>query len=143
MTLSPSAQMGRDVPCRSWVLEFRRLCIFGFLINLPIVSYYQIGTALTANHGHAAMMGVYGMLAVVGLAMFAFRYVIPENKWPEVGPNLVLVPQYRACVDGVRELAPRWASSSCTTLSMTVLRGPFAGLHRGPVTRSLVVAASR
>ena len=32
--------------------------IFGFLINLPIVSYYEIGTALTANHGHAAMMGV-------------------------------------------------------------------------------------
>ena len=56
--------------------------IFGFLINLPIVSYYQIGTALTANHGHAAMMGVYGMLAV-GLAMFAFRYLIPEDKWPE------------------------------------------------------------
>lgn len=56
--------------------------IFGFLINLPVVSYYQIGTALTANHGHAAMMGVYGMLAV-GLAMFAFRYVIPADKWPE------------------------------------------------------------
>lgn len=56
--------------------------VFGFLINLPIVSYYQIGTALTLNHGHAAMMGVYGMLAV-GLAMFAFRYVIPADKWPE------------------------------------------------------------
>ena len=56
--------------------------IFGFLINLPIVSYYEIGTALTANHAHAAMMGVYGMLAV-GLAMFAFRYVIPADKWPE------------------------------------------------------------
>ena len=56
--------------------------IFGFLINLPIVSYYQIGTALTANHGHAAMMGVYGMLAV-GLAMFALRYAIPADKWPE------------------------------------------------------------
>jgi nitric oxide reductase subunit B len=56
--------------------------IFGFLINLPIVSYYQIGTALTLNHGHAAMMGVYGMLAV-GLAMFAFRYVIPADRWPE------------------------------------------------------------
>ena len=56
--------------------------IFGFLINLPIVSYYEIGTALTANHGHAAMMGVYGMLAVA-LAMFAFRYVIPADKWPE------------------------------------------------------------
>jgi nitric oxide reductase subunit B len=56
--------------------------IFGFLINLPVVSYYQIGTALTANHGHAAMFGVYGMLAV-GLAMFAFRYMIPPEKWPE------------------------------------------------------------
>jgi nitric oxide reductase subunit B len=56
--------------------------IFGFLINLPIVSYYEIGTALTANHGHAAMMGVYGMLAL-GLAMFALRYLIPADKWPE------------------------------------------------------------
>ena len=56
--------------------------IFGFLINLPIVSYYEIGTALTANHGHAAMMGVYGMLAI-GLAMFCLRYLIPAERWPE------------------------------------------------------------
>lgn len=55
--------------------------IFGFLINLPVVSYYEIGTALTANHAHAAMFGVYGMLAVA-LAMFAFRYVIPADQWP-------------------------------------------------------------
>ncbi|HVU27122.1 MAG TPA: cbb3-type cytochrome c oxidase subunit I [Verrucomicrobiae bacterium] len=56
--------------------------IFGFLINLPIVSYYEIGTALTANHGHAAMMGVYGMLAV-GLALFCLRYMIPEKLWSD------------------------------------------------------------
>jgi nitric oxide reductase subunit B len=56
--------------------------IFGFLINLPIVSYYEIGTALTANHGHAAMMGVYGMLAL-GLALFCLRYLIPGERWPE------------------------------------------------------------
>ncbi|HYP46991.1 MAG TPA: cbb3-type cytochrome c oxidase subunit I [Propionibacteriaceae bacterium] len=56
--------------------------IFGFLVNLPIISYYEIGTALTANHAHGAMMGVYGMLAV-GLAMFALRYLIPPDKWPE------------------------------------------------------------
>lgn len=56
--------------------------VFGFLINLPIVSYYQIGTALTANHAHGAMMGVYGMLAV-GLALFALRYIIPPAKWPD------------------------------------------------------------
>jgi nitric oxide reductase subunit B len=56
--------------------------IFGFLINLPIISYYQIGTALTANHGHAAMIGVYGMLAA-GLALFCLRYLIPEDRWSE------------------------------------------------------------
>lgn len=56
--------------------------IFGFLINLPVVSYYEIGTALTSNHGHAAMMGVYGMLAV-GLALFCIRYLIPEARWPD------------------------------------------------------------
>jgi nitric oxide reductase subunit B len=56
--------------------------IFGFLINLPIVSYYEIGTALTANHGHAAMMGVYGMLAVA-LAFFCLRYLMPPERWSD------------------------------------------------------------
>jgi nitric oxide reductase subunit B len=56
--------------------------VFGFLINLPIVSYYEIGTALTANHGHAAMMGVYGMLAVA-LALFCLRYLIPAERWSD------------------------------------------------------------
>ncbi|WP_441290093.1 nitric-oxide reductase large subunit [Sorangium sp. KYC3313] len=56
--------------------------IFGFLINLPIVSYYEIGTALTANHGHASMMGVYGMLAA-GLALFALRYLMPAAQWSD------------------------------------------------------------
>jgi nitric oxide reductase subunit B len=56
--------------------------IFGFLVNLPIVSYYEIGTALTANHAHAAMMGVYGMLAM-GLALFCLRYLIPTDRWPD------------------------------------------------------------
>ncbi|MFE9093528.1 nitric-oxide reductase large subunit [Streptomyces sp. NPDC007264] len=61
--------------------------VFGFLINLPIVSYYEIGTGLTANHAHAAMMGVYGMLAV-GFAMFALRYLIPEDRWDDRWPRL-------------------------------------------------------
>jgi len=56
--------------------------VFGFLVNLPIVSYYEIGTALTANHAHAAMMGVYGMLAM-GLALFCLRYLIPAERWPD------------------------------------------------------------
>ena len=56
--------------------------IFGFLVNLPVVSYYEIGTALTANHAHAAMMGVYGMLAI-GLALFCLRYLIPPERWSD------------------------------------------------------------
>jgi nitric oxide reductase subunit B len=61
--------------------------IFGFLLNLPIVSYYEIGTALTSNHGHAAMMGVYGMLAS-GLALFALRYMMPPEKWSDGAARL-------------------------------------------------------
>ncbi|MFJ2021811.1 nitric-oxide reductase large subunit [Streptomyces nodosus] len=61
--------------------------VFGFLVNLPIVSYYEMGTGLTANHAHAAMMGVYGMLAV-GFAVFALRYFIPENRWSDRWPRL-------------------------------------------------------
>jgi nitric oxide reductase subunit B len=56
--------------------------IFGFLINLPIVSYYEIGTALTANHGHTAFMGVYGMLAI-GIALFCIRYLTPADRWSD------------------------------------------------------------
>jgi nitric oxide reductase subunit B len=61
--------------------------VFGFLINLPIVSYYEVGTALTANHGHASMMGVYGMMAV-GLALFCLRYIVPEDRWGDRAAKL-------------------------------------------------------
>jgi nitric oxide reductase subunit B len=54
--------------------------VFGFLINLPIVSYYEVGTMLTANHGHAAMMGVFGMLAMA-LLVFAVRHVSTDAQW--------------------------------------------------------------
>ena len=54
--------------------------VFGFLINLPIVSYFEIGTMLTVNHGHAAMMGVFGMLAI-GLLVFAIRHVSNDSQW--------------------------------------------------------------
>jgi nitric oxide reductase subunit B len=54
--------------------------VFGFLINLPIVSYFEVGTILTPNHGHAAMMGVFGMLAMA-LMVFALRQVTPDAAW--------------------------------------------------------------
>jgi nitric oxide reductase subunit B len=54
--------------------------VFGFLINTPIVSYYEVGTILTPNHGHAAMMGVFGMLGA-GLMTFVLRETVSDEVW--------------------------------------------------------------
>ncbi|MBV1692123.1 cbb3-type cytochrome c oxidase subunit I [Novosphingobium sp. G106] len=57
--------------------------VFGFMINLPIVSYYEVGTILTPNHGHAAMMGVFGMLALA-LMVFVLRQTTDLERWPDI-----------------------------------------------------------
>ena len=54
--------------------------IFGFLVNLPVVSYYEAGTMLTPNHGHAALMGAFGMLALA-LMVLTLRQVMPDDQW--------------------------------------------------------------
>ena len=54
--------------------------VFGFIINLPIVNYYEHGTYLTVNHGHAALMGVYGNLAL-GAVLFCGRYLVAPGNW--------------------------------------------------------------
>jgi len=56
--------------------------VLGFLINLPSVSYFEHGSFLTANHGHAATMGVFGMLAIA-LALYCMRNATHERVWPE------------------------------------------------------------
>ncbi len=61
--------------------------VFGFLINLPVVSYFEVGTLLTPNHGHAAMMGVFGMLAVA-LVVLAIRQVSTDDEWSRVEPYI-------------------------------------------------------
>ncbi|BAW79484.1 nitric-oxide reductase [Candidatus Nitrosoglobus terrae] len=57
--------------------------VFGLLVNLPIVSYYETGTILTPNHGHAAFMGVFGMLAIAMMA-FVLRQTTEETRWPSI-----------------------------------------------------------
>jgi nitric oxide reductase subunit B len=54
--------------------------VFGFLINTPIVSYFEVGTTLTANHGHAAMFGVFGMLGL-GVLVFCLRAMQSDATW--------------------------------------------------------------
>ncbi|MHB9146449.1 MAG: nitric-oxide reductase large subunit [Symbiobacteriia bacterium] len=56
--------------------------VAGFLTNLPIVNYYEHGTYLTPTHGHASMMGTYGMLAI-GLMLFAMRTIVKPEAWEE------------------------------------------------------------
>ena len=54
--------------------------IFGFLINMPMVSYFEAGTMLTPNHGHAALMGAFGMLAIA-LMILTLRQVLTDEQW--------------------------------------------------------------
>jgi nitric oxide reductase subunit B len=57
--------------------------MFGLLLNLPVVSYYEVGTALTPTHGHSALMGVFGMLAIA-LMVFVLRQSTTEARWPGI-----------------------------------------------------------
>ncbi len=59
--------------------------VFGFLINLPIISYFEIGTVLTSNHGHTAMFGVFGMLAL-GVLVFCLRALTDDERWARSEP---------------------------------------------------------
>lgn len=56
--------------------------IFGFLINPPIALYYVQGLNLTPVHGHTALFGVYGMLAL-GLMLFCLRALRPGLAWKD------------------------------------------------------------
>jgi nitric oxide reductase subunit B len=57
--------------------------MLGFFLNLPIVSYYEVGTQVTPTHGHAALMGVFGMLALA-LMVFTLRQTSTEERWPGI-----------------------------------------------------------
>lgn len=54
--------------------------IFGFLINPPISLYYMQGLNITANHAHAALFGVYGLLGI-GLMLYCMRGLTDIYKW--------------------------------------------------------------
>ncbi len=79
---------GREFPYR-WPMfflvassfwNFLGAGVFGFLINLPVVNYFEHGTYLTVNHGHGALFGVYGMLSIA-LLLFSWRGMVKREKW--------------------------------------------------------------
>jgi len=79
---------GKDFPYKwplffliaSSIWNFIGAGVFGFLINLPIVNYFEHATYLTANHAHTALFGVYGMLAIA-LLLFSWRTLIGKKHW--------------------------------------------------------------
>ena len=56
--------------------------VFGFLINPPIVLYYAQGINTTPIHSHAALFGVYGMLAI-SLMLFSVRHIFTRAAWSD------------------------------------------------------------
>ncbi len=56
--------------------------VFGFLINPPIVLYYIQGINTTPIHGHTALFGVYGLLAIA-LMLFSVRHIFRKAAWSD------------------------------------------------------------
>lgn len=56
--------------------------LFGFLINPPIALYFMQGLNTTANHGHAALFGVYGFLGL-GLTLYCLRGLTDIRNWDQ------------------------------------------------------------
>lgn len=56
--------------------------LFGFLINPPIALYFMQGLNTTANHGHAALFGVYGFLGL-GLTLYCMRGLTRVEYWDQ------------------------------------------------------------
>lgn len=56
--------------------------VFGFLINTPVALFYIQGLNTTANHGHAALFGVYGFLSI-GFVLLVLRYIRPTMQFSD------------------------------------------------------------
>jgi len=54
--------------------------VFGSLITLPLVNYYEHATYMTGNHAHAAMFGVKGNVALGGL-LFCCQHLFQKGAW--------------------------------------------------------------
>ncbi|RNF89101.1 nitric-oxide reductase large subunit [Pseudomonas putida] len=54
--------------------------VFGFMINPPISLYYVQGLNTTPVHAHAALFGVYGVLAL-GFTLLVLRYIRPQMQF--------------------------------------------------------------
>ena len=62
--------------------EFLGAGVMGLSITTPVVNYFEHATYLTVNHGHTALFGTYGMLAI-GLLLFSMRGLVQKDGWDD------------------------------------------------------------
>ena len=107
--------------------------LFGFMINLPIVNYYEHSTYLTVNHGHAALMGVYGNLALAAI-LFCCRYLVEPRAWNprllrgvfwSINVGLALMIVIDLLPVGARQLALVLDQGLWSARSQTFVQGTF------------------
>ena len=97
--------------------------IFGFLINLPIVSYYEIGTALDRE---PRPRGDDGRLRDAGARARAVLPALPDSRRQvarALGEDLVLVDEPRPRLDVLRDLAAARHPPALQIGRLRLLRG--------------------
>jgi nitric oxide reductase subunit B len=54
--------------------------VFGSMLNLPIVNYYEHATSFTHAHAHLAMFGVKGNVSLAGM-LFVMHHLVDAKYW--------------------------------------------------------------
>lgn len=54
--------------------------VFGSMLNLPIVNYYEHSTTFTNAHAHLAMFGVKGNISLAGM-LFVMHHLVDIKHW--------------------------------------------------------------
>jgi nitric oxide reductase subunit B len=85
--------------------------LYGSVLNLPIVNYYEHATYLTNNHAHGAMFGVKGNVALASV-LFCVQHLVEKEHW---SPRLV-----RMCF---------WCMNGGIALMMFLSMGPYGLLQ--------------
>ncbi len=68
----------------SGILNWYGAGFLGMVINTPTISYYSHGTQLIMPHGHAALLGAFGYIAIAFIYMTARSNAMAENlEWDE------------------------------------------------------------
>jgi len=98
----------------SAVLNWIGAGFLGMLINLPTINYYSHGTYLIMPHGHVALLGAFGYIAIAFLYMTARTFSLAnKTQWDDkltrwgfwlltIGVLLFAIPTYIIGIEQTR-----------------------------------------